>query len=229
MSMKIYHGSQKLIERPAYGLGRPGNDFGRGFYCTENEELAKEWSVQPNLDGFANAYEISLKGLNILRLNSPEYTILNWIAILISNRKFRLKTPLSRSAADYLTSRFTVDVESYDVITGYRADDAYFDFAEAFLMNSISLEQLSAAMRLGKLGEQLVIKSEKAFKRLRFLYASPVSYKTYYVKKRTRTDKANKEFNDIQSTSDLDGLYLNVIIRERIGNEDERIPRNIAL
>ena len=229
MSMKIYHGSQKLIERPAYGLGRPGNDFGRGFYCTENEELAKEWSVQPSFDGFANAYEISLKGLNILRLNSPEYTILNWIAILISNRKFRLKTPLSRSAADYLTSRFTVDVESYDVITGYRADDAYFDFAEAFLMNSISLEQLSAAMRLGKLGEQLVIKSEKAFKRLRFLYASPVSYKTYYVKKRTRTDKANKEFNDIQSTSDLDGLYLNVIIRERIGNENERIPRNIAL
>ena len=227
--MKIYHGSQKCIEKPVYGLGRRGNDFGLGFYCTENEELAKEWSAQPNSDGFVNAYNISLKGLNILKLNTPNYTILNWIAILISNRQFNLKTPLSRSAADYLISRFSIDVDSYDVVTGYRADDAYFDFAEAFLMNSITIEQLSAAMRLGKLGEQLVIKSPKAFGHLNFLGAAKVSHEIYYNKRQIRTDKANRDFTNIQNDVDLDGLYLNMIIKERIGNEDERIPRNIAL
>ena len=79
--MKIFHGSQSVIKVPQYGLGKVGNDFGLGFYCTESEDLAKEWSVQPNRDGFANAYELDIEGLNILRLNTPEFTILNWMAI----------------------------------------------------------------------------------------------------------------------------------------------------
>ena len=68
--MKIYHGSQSVIKVPQYGLAKVGNDFGLGFYCTESEDLAKEWSVQPNRDGFANAYELDIDGLNILRLNN---------------------------------------------------------------------------------------------------------------------------------------------------------------
>jgi len=46
--MKIFHGSQNIIKVPQYGLGKVGNDFGLGFYCTENEDMSKEWSVQPN-------------------------------------------------------------------------------------------------------------------------------------------------------------------------------------
>ena len=38
----IYHGSQNIIETPTFGLGKKTNDFGLGFYCTQNEELAKE-------------------------------------------------------------------------------------------------------------------------------------------------------------------------------------------
>lgn len=41
----IYHGSEQIVEVPTFGLGRKNNDFGLGFYCTESDELAKEWAV----------------------------------------------------------------------------------------------------------------------------------------------------------------------------------------
>lgn len=75
--MLIYHGSEFVIEKPEYGKGKPHNDYGRGLYCTENIELAKEWSCDENHDGYANFYELNLEGLNILNLNSDEYNILH--------------------------------------------------------------------------------------------------------------------------------------------------------
>lgn len=41
--LQIYHGSQDIIDTPEYGKGKSTNDYGKGFYCTENIELAKEW------------------------------------------------------------------------------------------------------------------------------------------------------------------------------------------
>ena len=226
--MKIFHGSQSVIKVPQYGLGKVGNDFGLGFYCTESEDLAKEWSVQPNSDGFANAYELDMTGLNVLRLNTPEFTVLNWIAILVSHRQFKLKVPVAGAAYHYLKSRFAVNVDAYDVVIGYRADDSYFDFAEAFLNNSISVEQLAVALRLGKLGEQVVIKSQAAFGRIRFTGFSTAASALYYPRRQARNDSAGREFEELLSRNDFNGLYMNAILAQRIGNDDERIPRNIA-
>ena len=226
--MKIYHGSQNVIEVPQYGLGKAGNDFGLGFYCTESEDLAKEWSVQPNRDGFANAYDIDIGGLNILRLNTPDFTVLNWMAILVSHRQFKLKAPVAGAAYHYLKSRFAVNVDAYDIIIGYRADDSYFDFAEAFLNNSISVEQLSVALRLGKLGEQVVIKSREAFGRLRFAGFTTAAAAQYYPRRQARNDGAGREFEELLAGNDFNGLYMNAILAQRIGNDDERIPRNAA-
>lgn len=226
--MKIFHGSQSVIKVPQYGLGKVGNDFGLGFYCTESEDLAKEWSVQPNSDGFANAYELDMTGLNVLRLNTPEFTVLNWMAILVSHRQFKLKVPVAGAAYHYLKSRFAVNVDAYDVVIGYHADDSYFDFAEAFLNNSISVEQLAVALRLGKLGEQVVIKSQEAFGRIRFAGFSTADSALYYPRRQARNDSAGREFEELLSRNDFNGLYMNAILAQRIGNDDERIPRNIA-
>lgn len=226
--MKIFHGSQNIIEVPQYGGGKVGNDFGSGFYCTESEDLAKEWSVQPNRDGFANAYRFNIDGLNILQLNTPEFTILNWMAILVSHRQFKLKVPVAGAAYHYLKSRFTIDVDAYDVVIGYRADDSYFDFAEAFLNNSISVEQLAIALRLGKLGEQIVIKSQEAFNRLEFLGFTTADHSRYYPRRQSRNDSAQREFETLLARSDFRGLYMNTILAERIDNDDARIPRNVA-
>lgn len=42
--LAIYHGSQQIVEVPQFGVGKPYNDYGQGFYCTESSELAKEWA-----------------------------------------------------------------------------------------------------------------------------------------------------------------------------------------
>ncbi len=52
--MTIYHGSENVVERPLYGFGKRTNDYGLGFYCTEDRTLAGEWSVTPLHDGFIN-------------------------------------------------------------------------------------------------------------------------------------------------------------------------------
>ena len=45
MEKIIYHGSDHIIEKPKYGYGKTYNDYGVGFYCTENPDMAKEWGV----------------------------------------------------------------------------------------------------------------------------------------------------------------------------------------
>mgnify|MGYP003178267296 CR=1 FL=1 len=159
MKLKLYHGSANIIEKPEFGLGNAKNDYGLGFYCTEHIELAKEWACAENRDGFANEYELEMDGLTILNLSEAEYHILNWLAILLENRTFVIERGLPSAAKEYILSEFLPDYEEADVIRGYRADDSYFSFASAFLNNTISLEQLGEAMKLGKLGEQVVIKS----------------------------------------------------------------------
>ena len=224
--MTIYHGSEQIVEVPTFGLGRKNNDFGLGFYCTESDDLAKEWAVSSLRNGFANRYTLDTEYLNILNLNSPDYTILNWIAVLVEHRLFSIKTPVARRAKRYLIDNFGVNVNAYDLITGYRADDSYFDYAESFLNNGISVEQLARAMRLGKLGEQIVLKAKFAFDRIRYEGFDIAEKEKYYVLRKSRDDEANQLYLEMLEEED-DGLYIQDIMRGGIQNDDPRIPRNL--
>ena len=223
----IYHGSEKIVEVPTFGEGKKNNDFGLGFYCTESEGLAKEWAVSSLRNGFANKYTLDTEYMRILNLNSPEYTILNWIAVLVEHRLFSIKTPVARRAKQYLIDNFSINVNAFDIITGYRADDSYFDYAESFLNNGISVEQLARAMRLGKLGEQIVIKSQFAFSRLKFEGFDVAEKEEFYVLRKSRDDEANRLYLEMLE-EEGDGLYIQDIIRGGIKNDDPRIPRNIS-
>lgn len=225
--MTIYHGSEQIVEVPTFGLGRKNNDFGLGFYCTESEELAKEWAVSSIRSGFSNRYTLDTEYLNILNLNSPDYTILNWIAVLVEHRLFSIKTPVARRAKRYLIDNFGVNVNAFDLITGYRADDSYFDYAESFLNNGISVEQLARAMRLGKLGEQIVIKSKFAFSLLKYEGFDIAEKEKYYVLRKARDDEANQTYLEMLE-EEGDGLYIQDIMRGGIKNDDSRIPRNLS-
>lgn len=223
----VYHGSKQIVEVPTFGRGRKNNDFGLGFYCTESLALAKEWAVSSLSDGFANHYTLDTEYLNILNLNSPDYTILNWMAVLADHRLFSIRTPVARRAKQFLIERFGINVNAYDLITGYRADDSYFDYAEAFLNNTITVEQLSRAMRLGKLGEQIVIKSEFAFSKIKYEGFELAEKDTYYVLRKARDDEANHTCLGILE-EEADGLFIQDIIRGGISNDDPRIPRNLS-
>ena len=223
----IFHGSEKIIEHPIWGEGRKNNDFGIGFYCTESLELAKEWAVSSLRDGFANKYTLDTKHLNVLNLNSSAYTILNWIAVLVEHRLFSITTPVARRAKSYLIEKFSVNVNAFDIIRGYRADDSYFDYAESFINNAISVEQLAQAMKLGKLGEQIVIKSKYAFTKLKYEGFEVAEQGKYYVHRKSRNDEANRQYFEMLD-KESDGLYIQDIIRGGITNDDSCIPRNIS-
>lgn len=223
----LYHGSEQLIEEPIFGKGKGNNDFGLGFYCTESEDLAKEWAVSSLRNGFANRYTLDTEYLNVLNLNSPDFTILNWIAVLVEHRLFSIKTPVARRAKRYLVENFSVNVNAFDVVTGYRADDSYFDYAESFLNNGITVEQLARAMRLGKLGEQIVLKSRFAFSKLHYEGFEVADRETYFCLRKARNDEANRIYMEMLE-EESDGLYIQDIMRGGIQNDDPRIPRNVS-
>ncbi len=219
----LYHGSPKIIQKPAFGKGKSYNDYGQGFYCTEHLELAKEWACTENTDGYANKYEIDTEGLAILNLSSDEYTILHWLALLMEYRKFRISTPVMKRGAEWLKENFLIDLEPYDAVIGYRADDSYFSFARAFVNNEISLTQLSYAMRLGKLGEQFVLKSPAAFDKIQFVSYEMADNNKFYAKRKARDDEARAAFNAELEKDDLNGLYMRDIIREEVKPNDPRL------
>ena len=222
----IYHGSEQIVEVPTFGRGKKNNDFGMGFYCTQSDHLAKEWAVSSLRNGFSNRYVMDTEYLNILNLNSTDYTILNWIAVLVEHRLFSIKTPVARRAKRYLIDNFSINVNAYDIVTGYHADDSYFDYAESFLNNGISVEQLARAMQLGKLGEQIVIKSQYAFSKLKYEGFDVAEKDIFYVLRKARDDEANQLY--LEMLEESDGLYIQDIMRGGIKNDDPRIPRNLS-
>lgn len=222
--MILYHGSEKIIENPAYALGKKNNDYGRGFYCTESEELAKEWACAHNKNGFANKYEFDMEGLNVLYLSSDEYVILNWLAILAQNRTYWENGTVSEMAKKYIAENFAIDTSGYDVIIGYRADDSYFSFAQDFASGAISYRQLTEAMRLGKLGEQVVLISEKAFEHIKFISFSEADATVYYNKKKERDIVARRKYRKTKGdVLSPDELFIVDIIREGMKADDERL------
>ena len=124
--LTVFHGSQQIIEKPVFGKGNPHNDYGLGFYCTESVDLAKEWACSTETDGFANQYELNLTDLSILSLTSGDYNILNWLYILLENRKFRIGGDIAMQAKNYIFENFAIEYKKYDIVKGYRADDSYF-------------------------------------------------------------------------------------------------------
>ncbi len=214
----LYHGSAQIVEKPIFGKGNKYNDYGLGFYCTENLDLAKEWACSENVNGYANQYEIDIDNLKILKLS--EYHILYWLTILITNREFSIRTPIMKRSKEYLSKKFMIDISKYDIIIGYRADDSYFSFARSFLNNEISIKQLSYAMKLGKLGEQTVLKSKEAFNKIKFINYTEADNSVYYARKKERDTDARRAFQKELEYDDINGIFIRDIIREDMNESD---------
>ena len=227
--LTLYHGSKTIIEKPTIRGGKETNDYGYGFYCTKEIELANEWACPDNNDGYANEYLLDLKDLNVLDLSNKKYNILNWIALLLMHRIPKGLNPNDEQARDYILKNFSVDLTGVDVIIGYRADDSYFSFARDFIKNSITVSQLARAMELGKLGIQVVLHSEKAFKNLTYIKSTIAENETYYTKRVARDLQAREEYQNTTRNIkiDKDDLFIMDIIRQEVKNDDSRIQRNI--
>ena len=226
----LYHGSPKIISKPEYGKGNARNDYGLGFYCTFDIELAKEWACNTRVGGYANVYSIDVSSLDVLDLGAPEYGILDWLAVLVNNRVFSIEAPIVAEGKEYLTTHFLPDISRFDAIKGYRADDSYFTFAMDFLSNTISLRQLSRAMRLGSLGEQFVSKSIKAFDLLKYIRSEPADGEIYFTKRLQRDKQAREQYfhQERKSARLKDDLFMLDILREELKRGDARIQGNLS-
>ena len=221
--MILYHGSRTVVEKPMFGLGKLENDYGRGFYCTQHLELAKEWACPTKEDGFVNCYKLNTERLKVLNLNKSDYGVMEWLYLLIMNRPVRIESPIQAEAQDWIKQHFAVDTSTYDVIRGYRADDSYFGFVRSFLGNGISLEQLTRAMRLGNLGEQIMIKSERAFAALKFRGSEVTHWQEYHTKRMQRDESARADFVRETQAPASNGIFMMDILREKMERDDARL------
>ena len=161
----LYHGSPNKVVVPQFGFGEGKHDYGKGFYLTENIELAKEWAVcRPDeTNGWVHKYELDTTDLKVL--NFQEYNVLSWLAELMKHRDAsdsrRYKVLSQKFIAEY-----GIDTSEYDVIKGWRANASYFYIAKEFVRDNIDIEILEELLSLGGLGIQYCIKSELAYSKL---------------------------------------------------------------
>jgi len=211
----LYHGSDKIINKPKLSLGKKNNDYGQGFYCTEDLELAKEWACKFGENGFANEYKIDLGNLNVLDISTIKNEILVWISLLIKNRFFE-KTAEQEEIAKLLIKYYGINLDQYDVVMGYRADDSYFSYAQRFLDNSLSLEKLEEALKLGLLGKQIVLISEKAFENIKYVKSYEVDKDVYFNKYLLRDESARSKYKQMTENIQLDGTFLYDLLRKKV-------------
>ena len=229
MIRTLYHGSCSVIEKPIFGFGKPYNDYGLGFYCTDSLEMAKEWGVSKDQDGFASCYELDCDGLRILDLNAPDFCILNWLAVLLENREFDVPSSLALEAKRYILSNFAVNYKEYDAVIGYRADDSYFSFAQDFINGTISYRQLNHAMHLGKLGMQIVLKSEKAFSQIAFVGTEQTDAETWFARRELRDKSARRQYFDTERNHRQRGdIYITQILDEEMKGNDVRLRQTVS-
>ena len=222
--MRLLHGSNRIIKEPQFGYGKKYNDYGLGFYCTENIEMANEWSVEADRDGIVNVYNLDLDNLTVLDLTNKDYNILEWLEILLENRTFDIQTDFGYESINYICENFKPEYETFDVIKGYRADDSYFSFAQDFLNNNISLNTLKKAMQLGGLGEQIVLKSQKSFENIQFVESINVESKIWFPRKEQRDKKARNDYRELRQKPWKKGeIYIMQILDMEIKRDDARL------
>jgi len=209
-AVTVYHGSPGVVRNPAFGKGRPYNDYGLGFYMTKNRTLAGEWAVfTTGQDGYINEYMLDYSGLRVLKLD--EMPVENWIATLVANRGGRLK-PVARRRRKLFAQKFLPDISAYDIIEGYRADDSFFSYVEDFMSGEISKEELTQALRLGDLGVQVCLKSEASFKGIAFTNSYPASVSEYYDVAQQRDILARRAYQEMLVASSGVGVKVDDLL-----------------
>ena len=216
--MIIFHGSKVRIEKPKVKGSNDANDYGPAFYLTLELDSAKSWACRNNTVGIVNQYyceEKTFKNLKVLDLtNKSLFSVLNWMAILMHFRKLDDSfVRMNQNTLDWL-QKYYINVDDYDVIIGFRADDSYFRFPIRFLSNDLAFEDLEEVFLSGNLGIQYAFMSERAIKSLKFVKAIDCDneYVGHYY---SIVNEASKQFDAlINKPRDPNKTYILDLMRE---------------
>jgi hypothetical protein len=194
----LYHGTLNKIVTPMYRQGDDKHDYGRGFYLTDDIELAKEWAVcrPEETNGWVHKYELDCDELKIL--DFKEYDVLAWLAELMKHRD-AADSKRYRMLAGKFIMKYGIDTSEYDVIKGWRANASYFYIAKEFVKDNIDIDILEELLSLGGLGIQYCIKSELAYSKLHEIQDGlmSVEYSEFNDKYNKRDVTARKNMRDL--------------------------------
>ena len=143
----------------------------------------------------------------------------------MENRKFTLDNDIGKTAKEYILKNFPVDTKGIDVIKGYRADDSYFSYARDFLQNGISVKRLTQVMKLGNLGNQIVLISPKSFGQIKFLGYEEAPQEVHFPLRKNRDELARSEYLSDRKGGAFspDDILMIDILRGEIKADDPRL------
>jgi len=152
-----------------------------------------------------------ITGLKVLFLN--QMPVEHWIAILLNNRKIYSLNDFTLRI-DIFLQKYLIDLSEYDVIEGWRADDAFFSYITDFVSNTLSLENVRLALKFGDLGNQVFLKSKKAF--------DIIEYKNHYSASASKflTSARNRDKNAKQKYYLMTRRAVGTLIEDIVGREN---------
>lgn len=194
----LFHGTPNKIVTPTFGLGEDRHDYGRGFYLTEDFNLAKEWAVcRPDKsNGWVHTYILDMSNLKVL--DFQQLDVLVWLAELMKHRAAADSKRYRLLSARFI-DKYGIDTSEYDVIKGWRANASYFYIAKEFVKDNIDIEILEELLSLGGLGIQYCLKSELAFSKLKEIREglASVEYEEFNEKYNERDSIARRKMKEL--------------------------------
>lgn len=160
--MKLYHGSNIVVDNPEITKGKPYKDFGQGFYLSDTIEQAKEMAQRvvervgadqiPVVSTFEFDESVMRDGsLKVKRFDT--YTE-EWAEFVMRNRDRKTPQPY----------------HNYDIVYGPIADDGVVRQMRRYEMGDITLKELMQELQYPpKITFQYFFGSEKALEKLKFL------------------------------------------------------------
>lgn len=150
--MKLYHGSNQLIQNIDLSQGKKYKDFGQGFYTTHIKEQAVYWSKRiadrfggvPTVTEFEFDIDVAIAdGLNVKIFDNPDK---EWALFVMANRK--------QDGKEFH--------HEYDIVIGPVADDNMARLFGLYDMEIINLDAVVDGLIYKGLNSQYFFATQKS-------------------------------------------------------------------
>lgn len=152
--MKLYHGSNTIIEQIDLSRCKPYKDFGQGFYLTEireqAEQMARRTSAIYGGEPVVTEFEFDETALNVLSVKMFEEPSEEWALFVMANRSRNHIQP----------------THGFDIVIGPVADDTIATLFRNFDDGIIDLPMLVNGLKYKKFSSQYLFHSVEAIKYL---------------------------------------------------------------
>ena len=142
--MIVYHGSSAEVRVPDLSKSREDIDFGRGFYLTEDETMAKKWACNKR-HSVLNCYSLEMEGLQVKILKAND----EWFDYCIYHR---LEKQTQKPFDDSL----------FDIIIGPTANDKLFLILDMYMDGLVSKEHAIHIVNCMNYSDQIVLRTGHA-------------------------------------------------------------------